>query len=63
MLTYSSNKELTNSEELNNIINSFNVLDNEIVYNSNTKIVMTVIFAVIVGLLGFILSTIFKKRK
>lgn len=63
MLTYSSNKELTNNEELTNIINSFKVLDNEIVYNSNTKIVMTVIFAVIVGLLGFILSVIFKKHK
>ncbi len=63
MLTYSSNKELTNNEELTNIINSFNVLDDEIVYNSNTKIIMTIIFAVIIGLFGFILSVIFKKHK
>lgn len=63
MLTYSSDTELTDNEELNNIINSFTILDSEIVYSTESKYKIMIIFAVIAGIIGYIVSAIFKKRK
>lgn len=63
MLTYSSDTELTNNEELNNIIDSFTILDSEIVYSTESKYKIMIILAVIAGIIGYIVSAIFKKRK
>lgn len=63
MLTYSSDTELTDNEELNNIINSFTILDSEIVYSTESKYKIMIILAVIAGIIGYIVSAIFKKRK
>lgn len=63
MLTYSSNKELDNNEEITNLINSFNILDDEIVYNDKYKYRIMIVIAVIFGLIGFTISAIIKKRK
>lgn len=63
MLTYSSDTELTDNEELNNIINSFAILDSEIVYSTESKYKIMIILAVIAGIIGYIVSAIFKKRK
>lgn len=63
MLTYSSDTELTDNEELNNIIDSFTILDSEIVYSTESKYKIMIILAVIAGIIGYIVSAIFKKRK
>lgn len=63
MLIYSSDTELTDNEELNNIINSFTILDSEIVYSTESKYKIMIILAVIAGIIGYIVSAIFKKRK
>lgn len=63
MLTYSSNKELDNNEEITNLINSFNILDDEIVYNDKYKYRIMIVIAIIFGLIGFTISAIIKKRK
>lgn len=63
MFTYSSDTELSNNEELNNIINSFTILDSEIVYSTESKYKIMIILAVIAGVIGYIVSAIFKKRK
>ena len=63
MLTYSSDTELTNNEGLNNIIDSFTILDSEIVYSTESKYKIMIILAVIAGIIGYIVSAIFKKRK
>ncbi len=63
MLTYSSDSELDNNTELTNLINSFKVLDSEIVYNDKYRYRIMIIIAVVVGLIGFTISAIIKKRK
>ena len=63
MLTYSSDSELDNNTELTNLINSFKVLDSEIVYNDKYRYKIMIIIAVVVGLIGFTISAIIKKRK
>lgn len=63
MFTYSSDTELSDNEELNNIINSFTILDSEIVYSTESKYKIMIILAVIAGIIGYIVSAIFKKRK
>ena len=63
MLTYSSDSELDNNTELTNLIDSFKVLDSEIVYNDKYRYRIMIIIAVVVGLIGFTISAIIKKRK
>lgn len=63
MLTYSSDSELDNNTELTNLINSFKVLDSEIVYNDKYRYRIMIIIAVVVGLIGLTISAIIKKRK
>lgn len=63
MLTYSSDSELDNNTELTNLIDSFKVLDSEIVYNDKYRYRIMIIIAVVVGLIGFTISAIVKKRK
>lgn len=63
MLTYSSDSELDNNTELTNLIDSFKVLDSEIVYNDKYRYRIMIIIAVIFGLIGFTISAIIKKRK
>lgn len=63
MLTYSSDNELDNNTELTNLIDSFKVLDSEIVYNDKYRYRIMIIIAVVVGLIGFTISAIIKKRK
>ena len=63
MLTYSSDSELDNNTELINLIDSFKVLDSEIVYNDKYRYRIMIIIAVVVGLIGFTISAIIKKRK
>lgn len=63
MLTYSSDSELDNNIELTNLIDSFKVLDSEIVYNDKYRYRIMIIIAVVVGLIGFTISAIIKKRK
>lgn len=63
MLTYSSDNELDNNTELTNLINSFKVLDSEIVYNDKYRYRIMIIIAVVFGLIGFTISAIIKKRK
>ena len=62
MLTYSSDSELDNNTELTNLIDSFKVLDSEIVYNDKYRYRIMIIIAVIFGLIGFTISAIIKKR-
>lgn len=63
MLTYSSDSELDNNTELTDLINSFEVLDSEIVYNDKYRYRVMIIIAVVFGLVGFTISAIIKKRK
>ena len=63
MLTYSSDSELDNNTELTDLINSFEVLDNEIVYNDKYRYRIMIVIAVVFGLVGFTISAIIKKRK
>ena len=63
MLTYSSDSELDNNTELTNLIDSFKVLDSEIVYNDKYRYRIMIIIAVVFGLIGFKISAIIKKRK
>ena len=63
MLTYSSDSELDNNTELTDLINSFEVLDSEIVYNDKYRYRVMIIIAVVFGLIGFTISAIIKKRK
>lgn len=63
MLTYSSDSELDNNTELTNLIDGFKVLDSEIVYNDKYRYRIMIIIAVVVGLIGFTISAIIKKRK
>ena len=63
MLTYSSDSELDNNTELTDLINSFEVLDSEIVYNDKYRYRIMIIIAVVFGLIGFTISAIIKKRK
>ena len=63
MLTYSSDSELDNNTELTNLIDSFKVLDSEIVYNDKYRYRIMIIIAVVVGLIGLTISAIIKKRK
>lgn len=63
MLTYSSDNELDNNTELTNLIDSFKVLDSEIVYNDKYRYRIMIIIAVVFGLIGFTISAIIKKRK
>lgn len=63
MLTYSFDSELDNNTELTNLIDSFKVLDSEIVYNDKYRYRIMIIIAVVVGLIGFTISAIIKKRK
>lgn len=63
MLTYSSDSELDSNTELTNLIDSFKVLDSEIVYNDKYRYRIMIIIAVVVGLIGFTISAIIKKRK
>ena len=63
MLTYSSDSELDNNTELTDLINSFEVLDSEIVYNDKYRYKVMIIIAVVFGLIGFTISAIIKKRK
>lgn len=63
MLTYSSDSELDNNTELTDLINSFEVLDSEIVYNDKYRYRIMIVIAVIFGLVGFTISAIIKKRK
>lgn len=63
MLTYSSDNELDNNTELANLIDSFKVLDSEIVYNDKYRYRIMIIIAVVFGLIGFTISAIIKKRK
>lgn len=63
MLTYSSDSELDNNTELTNLIDSFKVLDSEIVYNDKYRYRIMIIIAVVFGLIGFTISAIIKKRK
>ena len=63
MLTYSSDSELDNNTELTDLINSFEVLDSEIVYNDKYRYRIMIVIAVVFGLVGFTISAIIKKRK
>ena len=63
MLTYSSDSELDNNTELTNLIDSFKVLDSELVYNDKYRYRIMIIIVVIFGLIGFTISAIIKKRK
>lgn len=63
MITYSSDSELDNNTELTDLINSFEVLDSEIVYNDKYRYRVMIIIAVVFGLIGFTISAIIKKRK
>ncbi len=63
MITYSSDSELNNNTELTDLINSFEVLDSEIVYNDKYRYRVMIIIAVVFGLVGFTISAIIKKRK
>ena len=63
MITYSSDSELDNNTELTDLINSFEVLDSEIVYNDKYRYKVMIIIAVVFGLIGFTISAIIKKRK
>lgn len=63
MITYSSDSELDNNTELTDLINSFEVLDSEIVYNDKYRYRVMIIIAVVFGLVGFTISAIIKKRK
>lgn len=63
MLTYSTDSELDNNTELTDLINSFEVLDSEIVYNDKYRYRVMIIIAVVFGLIGFTISAIIKKRK
>lgn len=63
MITYSSDSELNNNTELTDLINSFEVLDSEIVYNDKYRYRVMIIIAVVFGLIGFTISAIIKKRK
>ncbi|UKI58757.1 MAG: FeoB-associated Cys-rich membrane protein [Clostridium sp.] len=63
MITYSSDSELDNNTELTDLVNSFEVLDSEIVYNDKYRYRVMIIIAVVFGLIGFTISAIIKKRK
>ena len=51
------------TKESTDLINSFEVLDSEIVYNDKYRYRIMIVIAVVFGLVGFTISAIIKKRK
>ena len=62
-IIYSSDTELKNNEEYNNILNSFKIIDTELVIKSGYKRLLVFILVIggILGIIGGIVS--YKKRK
>lgn len=62
--TFSSDSDLTNNETLKNTINSFQILDNPIESKGilDNKLLFSLIIGVSIGLIGFIISIIIKRR-
>ena len=62
--TFSSDSDLTNNETLKSTINSFKILDNPIENKSilDNKLLFSLIIGASIGLIGFIISIIIKRR-
>lgn len=62
--TFSSDSDLTNNETLKSTINSFQILDNPIESKGilDNKLLFSLIIGVSIGLIGFIISIIIKRR-
>lgn len=62
--TFSSDSDLTNNKTLKSTINSFKILDNPIENKSilDNKLLFSLIIGASIGLIGFIISIIIKRR-
>lgn len=62
--TFSSDSDLTNNETLKSTINSFQILDNPIESKGilDNKLLFSLIIGISIGLIGFIISIIIKRR-
>ena len=62
--TFSSDSDLTNNETLKSTINSFKILDKTIEDKSllNNKLLFSLIVGASIGLIGFIISILIKRR-